>query len=86
MLPSKNIQDSARPGARGSLAVEDVHRNFTSAELNGNLPHFLGGLHGQRTRECKGKEGEEGEESDDESGALHVERVEIERGVRKVVS
>jgi len=99
MLPGKNVQANARPGAGGNLAVEDleVHRDITSAELNGSSLHFSGSLHGERTREYRRDcdregdpdqpttkdsarktltEGKEGEEDDDESRALHVERIE----------
>jgi hypothetical protein len=88
VLPSKNMQVGVRFGVGGSLAVEDlvVHGEFASAEVNDDFPHFLESLHRQRARECKGEESEEGEEGDDESGALHVESVEVERRERKVLS
>ena len=56
VLASKNAQVDVRLDVGDSLTVEDlvVHGKFTSAELYGDLPHFLDSLHGQRARECKG--------------------------------
>ena len=50
------MQVVARLGVGGNLTVESlvVHRGSTSAELNGDFPHFIHSLHGQRARECKG--------------------------------
>jgi len=87
VFTSKNVQVGARLWICGNLAMEDlvVHRSLTGAQLNGNLPHFLDHLHRQRACECEGEESEEGKDGEDKGRALHAERVEVERRVRKVV-
>lgn len=88
MLPSKNGQVGARLGVCVNLATEEfaLRRNFTNVEFNDEFSCFLNGPHWQRACECDREESEEGEESDDEGRALHVERLESNEGVRKVMS